>query len=44
MNPFECSNGDLCFRWLSLELLKEEEFTFPADKKVAAMLKEENQK
>ena len=41
--PFDFSpneNGKQSFRWVNLNLLKPEEFTFPIDKKVAEMLLE----
>ena len=39
--PFDFSpdeNGKQSFRWVNLNILKPEEFTFPIDKKVAEML------
>lgn len=35
----EVADGVQCFRWISLKDLKEDEFTFPIDKKLVEMLK-----
>lgn len=37
-------NGNQSFRWLSMEKMKPEEFTFPIDKHVANLLREKFQK
>ena len=37
-NDLEKTENAQTFRWLSISKLKEEEFTFPIDKKVATML------
>ena len=36
----ERAEGAISFRWIALEMISEEHFTFPIDKKVARMLKE----
>ena len=41
-NPFsfkEKVDGAQIFRWISLETISEDDFTFPVDKRVAEMLK-----
>ena len=38
---FEREEGAQSFRWVALEELKEDELTFPVDRKVACMLKNE---
>jgi 8-oxo-dGTP diphosphatase len=38
-NDFEKKEGAQSFRWIPIEALKDEEFTFPIDKKVALLLK-----
>lgn len=37
-------NGNQSFRWAALNAIKEEDFTFPIDKFVLGLLKEENKK
>ena len=42
--PFDFSelkNGNMSFRWVSLAQLSEKDMTFPVDKKVAGLLKEQ---
>lgn len=36
----ERAEGAISFRWIALEMISEDHFTFPIDKKVARMLKE----
>ncbi len=36
----EKTNGQQSFRWASIDILREEDLTFPIDRKVAGMLKE----
>ena len=37
----ELKNGNMSFRWVSLAQLSEEDMTFPVDKKVVGLLKEQ---
>jgi 8-oxo-dGTP pyrophosphatase MutT (NUDIX family) len=39
-HDYSQSNNEHAFRWVDLRLLKEEDFTFPIDKKVISLLKE----
>lgn len=38
-NFSELKEGAICFRWIDIQAITEDDFTFPIDKKVAALLR-----